>query len=79
MAGGYQLFETTFIFGKNQFKKSGLFDPEEESAMIFRKVRNNLPNGETQHPRKTECSGWSLTHTSTLMYVPGSNCDNEQA
>jgi hypothetical protein len=29
MAGGYQLFETTFMFGMNQFKKSGVFDPEE--------------------------------------------------
>jgi hypothetical protein len=47
MAGGYQLFETTFIFGINQFKKSGLFDPEDESAMIFRNVPNNLPNGTT--------------------------------
>lgn len=47
MAGCYQLFETTFIFGINQFKKSGLFDPEEASAMIFRNVRNNLHNGTT--------------------------------
>jgi len=47
MAGRSQLFETTFIFRINQFKKSGLFDPEEESAMIFRNVRNNSPNGTT--------------------------------
>jgi len=43
MAGCYQLFETTFIFGINSFKK-GLFDLEEASAMIFRKARNNLHN-----------------------------------
>jgi len=46
MAGCYYLFETTFIFGINPFKK-GLFDLEEASAMIFRNARNNLQNGTT--------------------------------
>jgi muramidase (phage lysozyme) len=47
MAGSYQLLRTTFIFGIHQFEKSGLFDPEDESAMIFPNVRDNIPNGTT--------------------------------